>query len=152
MDRLHKSNRYLLHFICHPLVKQKAILEYFYLIFHFFSQYITRRKVVRGGKKRELQSRVSSHSPQNTMKQSKFLIFHTQQLNAHIISYRKQPIIFCCQICNPPSLQILNTINPFWGTTQGRVDRVWSNLIYWRVSLPTAVDWNLQSLFQPKPF
>lgn len=37
MDRLCKSNRYLLHFICHPLVKQKAILEYFYLIFHFFS-------------------------------------------------------------------------------------------------------------------
>lgn len=53
MDWLHKSNRNLLHFICQPLVKQKAILEYFYLIFHFFSIYYQRKSSKRKKERKE---------------------------------------------------------------------------------------------------
>ena len=41
---------------------------------------------------------------------------------------------------------------PSLAVSKARLDRAWSNLVWWKVSLPMAEGLELDDPFQPKPF
>jgi len=105
-----------LHLICHPLVKQKSILQYFYLMFQFFPIYSQQKNNERG---KNLRSTVMVISPLllKVVWSAESYLFSSSWISLKIRGCK------CISFLNREDFQSMKLILPFgfwWDLSSGR--------------------------------